>query len=306
MEGDFSQGGRAGHSRPRYFCAVRTADNRVNTVLGLYDRDLADRYGRGERRAIVRTVFQEQLGWDPAKLEIRKFDSLSESELLKVYEPLKRLVAGVPLQYALGRTWFHGLHIEVGPGVLIPRPETEELVDRIVGSGIPPGKVVDIGTGSGCIALALKAAFPEAHVVGIDVSDEALAIAWRNAVRLGLDVEWKKADVLSPSFRLPVGTGLVVSNPPYVPRSEEAELAEHVRAHEPHLALFVEAEDPLLFYRSIAATAWEGMDQGGVLWFEGHHLYADAVGGMLEAKGFKAVEVTKDMSGNKRFIRGER
>jgi release factor glutamine methyltransferase len=291
---------------PGYFCGMRTADNRVSTILGMYERDLAGRYDGGERRAIVRTVFREQLGWDAAALELRKAGQLSESELLKVYEPLKQLGAGMPLQYVLGRTWFHGLQLQVGPGVLIPRPETEELVEHLLRGALVPRQVVDIGTGSGCIALALRAALPSARVTGIDVSSDALRIAQDNAGRLGLQVEWQEADVLDPAFSLPEGTDLVVSNPPYVPRTEESSLAEHVRAYEPHLALFVDADDPLLFHRRIGECAAEGMEPGGQLWFEGHHRHAEAVGRLLEGMGFRSVEVLHDMSGSPRFIHAEK
>lgn len=292
--------------RPGYFCAMRIADNRVASILGLYDRDLADRYDGAELRAIVRRVFHDRLGWDAAQLELRRQDVLTESELVKVYEPLERLVAGQPLQYALGRTWFHGLLLHVGPGVLIPRPETEEMVAHILQRDAHCSQVVDIGTGSGCIALALKAALPRTRTIGVDTSEEALHIARGNGRRLGVEVEWVHADVLDPTFRIPPGTDLLVSNPPYVPRSEETGLAEHVRAHEPHLALFVDADDPLLFFRRLAGLARQDMRPGGTLWFEGHLLHSMAVGEMLDTMGFRDVEVKKDLSGNPRFIRATR
>lgn len=296
---------------PRYFCAVRTPDNRVDTVLALYGTELKGAYGEGEARAIARSVFEDRFGWDAARLEQHKADLLSESELLRVYEPLKRLTAGEPLQYVLGTVHFHGLRLEVAPGVLIPRPETEELVDRIIRSGATPSHMVDIGTGSGCIALALKRTFPGAQVMGIDVSEEALAIARRNAQRNGLEVEWLHADVLDPAFALPAGSDgyradLVVSNPPYVPRSEEDGLAPQVRLHEPHLALFVDDDDPLRFFRRIGELAHATLPIGGGLWFEGHYRHAHAAGELLRAMGFSAVEVMKDLSGNDRFIRAER
>lgn len=285
---------------------MRTADNRVRTILHMYERDLAPRYDAGERRAIVRTVFQEQLGWDVAKLEMQREGTLTESELLKVYDPLKRLITGEPLQYVLGRAWFHRMHLKVGPGVLIPRPETEELVAMILERCRPPRKFVDIGTGSGCIALALKKAWHDAMAIGVDVRSEALRIAHANSLEQGIAVEWVQADVLSPAYRLPKGTELVVSNPPYVPRSEERSLAEHVRLHEPSTALFVEDDDPLRFYRRIAELAQEGMASGGALWFEGHHIHSTAVGEMLDAMGFHGVEVVKDLAGTPRFIHATR
>lgn len=281
---------------------MRVADNRIATVLGLYRTELAGSYTASEAQAIARAVFHERMGLDAAGLELHKNDALSESELLKVYDPIKRLAAGEPLQYVLGRVHFHGLELEVGPGVLIPRPETEELVDRIVRASFRPSRIVDIGTGSGCIALALKRAFPHAQVTGIDVSHAALAIARRNGERNGSDVQWAIADVLDPTFALPQGTDLVVSNPPYVPRCEEQGLTEQVRAHEPHVALFVDDVDPLLFFRRIGQLTADTLDAGGELWFEGHYQHTPATGELLRGMGFRSVEVLKDLSDNHRFI----
>lgn len=274
------------------------------SVLEQYTSQLADLYSVGEVRAIASAVFADRLGWDRAQMEIRKFESLSESELLKVYLPLKRLRAGEPMQYVLGEVDFHGLRLQVGPGVLIPRPETEELVDHIVRSGITPSQVLDIGTGSGCIALALKRAFPGARVQGADVSSVALEIARRNAALNGLDVEWIAHNITTDE--LAGSYDLIVSNPPYVPRTEEASLTVQVRDHEPHLALFVDDEDPLLFYRIIGAKAFRVLGDGGHLWFEGHWAHSHDVGQMLTRIGFASVQVMDDLSGNPRFIHAQR
>jgi release factor glutamine methyltransferase len=284
---------------------MRTADNRVNTVLQLYGNSLGDRYSEGEVKVMVRQVFHAALGWDAAQLALHRDQTLSESELLKVYEPLKRLAAGEPLQYVLGRVQFHGMDLHVGAGVLIPRPETEELVERIIRSGASPRTVVDVGTGSGCIALALKRAFPEAHVVAIDVSAEALRIARGNAEALGLAISWVQADVLAAGFE-PPACDLLVSNPPYVTRSEADTLAPEVRDHEPHLALFVPDEDPLLFYRVLAHHALQRLVPGGALWFEGHRDHVHDVGRLLSGMDFTRVEVLLDMSGAPRFIHAQR
>ncbi len=285
---------------------MRTADNRVDTILSLYGSSLAGRYPAGEVRAIVRAVFHHQLGWDTAQLELRRDAHLSESELLRVYDPLQRLRAGEPLQYVLGLVHFHGLDLKVGPGVLIPRPETEEMVDRIIHQGMVPKVITDIGTGSGCIALALKRAFPQAQVHGIDVSTEALAIARRNAERNGLEAEWHHADVLDAAFTIPPGTDLIVSNPPYVPRGEKTEMSEHVHAHEPDLALFVDDDDPLRFHRVIGVLAYQALPPAGQLWFEGHKRHAHAVGDLLHGLGFAEVNVMDDLGGLPRFIHAVR
>lgn len=281
---------------------MRVSTNTVGSLLDLYRAELAPLFGDPEARAIARTVFRHAFGWDMGELELRRPAALSESELLKVYAPLTRLRKGEPLQYVLGHAWFMGMEVQVAPGVLIPRPETEELVDLIRQDGRTAQRIIDIGTGSGCIALALKRLYPRSQVWAVDVSEEALAIARRNGATQGLDVQWSKLDVLDATASLPDGLDLVVSNPPYVPRSEEPALAAHVRGYEPHLALFVDDVDPLVFYRAIARKAWDALVPGGALWFEGHHHHAAAVGAMLVGSGYDTVSVLNDLSGSSRFI----
>ena len=286
-----------------YFCAVTLTDNKVSTVLARYRQRLEALYEVPEVHAIQRAVFQHHLGWDRADLEMRRHAALSESELMKVYLPLKRLQAGEPLQYVLGSVSFHGMDIHVGPGVLIPRPETEEMVELIVRSGAMPRCIVDVGTGSGVIALALKRAFPLARVIGIDVSEEALMVARSNAARLGLEVDWTCMDVLSDAAILPLEADLVVSNPPYIPRSEAMSVALHVREHEPSIALFVNDEDPVLFFRCIAALA---LRSGAQLWFEGHHRLVHRSAEAVRALGYGGTRVIVDLSGAPRFIHAVR
>lgn len=287
-------------------CTVRLSSNTVGAVLDLYQRDLGGRLPAGEVRAIAEAVFHHHLAWDRTRLIAERDATLSESELLRVYLPLKRLRSGEPLQYVLGSTSFHGLTIEVGPAVLIPRPETEELVDLIMRSGQAPARIVDVGTGSGCIALALKRHFPLAEVHGLDVSDAALEIARRNAVRNGLQVRWGRTDVLDERCMLPAGADLVVSNPPYIPRTEALSLDPHVRDHEPALALFVDDEDPLRFHRAIGRHAMEALVRGGTLWFEGHHRTVGDVPAVLRAMGYQEATLLHDLSGAPRFVRAVR
>jgi release factor glutamine methyltransferase len=281
---------------------VRTADNRVGSVLEQFKVQLADLYSSGEVMAIARTVFADQLGWDAARVQLDQHLALSESELLKVYMPLKRLRTGEPLQYVLGTVEFHGMRLHVGPSVLIPRPETEELVELILVSRKQRTSILDIGTGSGCIALALKRALPKAEVFGMDVSKAALAVANRNAEQLGLKVNWIHEDVLSEGTRLPDQLDLVVSNPPYVPLNDQTEMTTQVLDHEPHVALFVPDEDPLRFYRAIARKAWDALVPGGELWFEGHHHHAADVVTLLAGLGYASPRVLRDLSGAQRFI----
>lgn len=286
--------------------AVRVGMNTVRSVMELYRRELAALYPEGEVRAICRTVIQDRLGWDAADLMARADAALSESELLRVHGPLDRLRTGEPLQYILGHVDFYGLRLQVGPQVLIPRPETEELVDLIVRSRrVPPRRIVDVGTGSGCIALALKRRFPGAEVIGMDVSPGALEVARGNAGLNGLEVIWQRTDVLDKEVRIE-NCDLIVSNPPYVPRCEQGSLARNVREHEPHLALFVDDDDPLRFHRVIASMALGTLDHDGDLWFEGHHVHLPAAVPMLHDLGFTEVKMIEDLSGLPRFIHARR
>ncbi|MBK7945481.1 MAG: peptide chain release factor N(5)-glutamine methyltransferase [Flavobacteriales bacterium] len=285
---------------------IRTGDNKVDSVLRQYYEQLASEYDVGEIKAIARTVFHHNLGWDPAQMELRRFESLHESDLLKVYMPLKRLRCGEPLQYILGKVEFHGLQIAVTPDVLIPRPETEELVELIFRNVRAAKLIVDVGTGSGCIALALKQGFPQARVIGMDVSDKALAVARANGEALGLEVEWRRADALDPAFELPRGADLIVSNPPYIPEQEAGTLHARVRAREPYIALFAPDGDPLAFYRAIGTAASHALAGDGQLWFEAHYRLAQESADALRALGFSEVQVIPDIGGNDRFIRAAR
>ncbi|MEZ4756439.1 MAG: peptide chain release factor N(5)-glutamine methyltransferase [Flavobacteriales bacterium] len=282
---------------------MRITDNRVVSVLAAYVQRLSSRYERQESLAMARIVFEDRLGWDRARLELAREEPLSESELLKVYLPIERLEAGEPLQYVIGRVRFHGMDLAVAPGVLIPRPETEELVEHILRSGIGPSCIVDIGTGSGAIALTLKKKFPHARVIGIDVSVDALEQARSNGEALGINVEWLHADVMDASFELPEECDLVVSNPPYIPSSERGTLEVHVRDHEPAVALFVDDGDPVQFHRAIAAKA---NSRRCTIWFEGHRDHAVTVADVLTDMGWAGVQVWQDISGADRFITATR
>ncbi len=278
----------------------------VGSMLERYRTGLAGLYDVHEAKAIARSVFRESFGWDMAQLEERRPEQMDELEFETLSRTLDRLVSGEPLQYILGHTWFMGLRIHTASGVLIPRPETEEMVDRIANAGPTFKCIADLGTGSGCIAIALKKAFPAASVMGIDISLEALRIAERNAVENMIEVDWRHEDILRSTSELCDGCDLIVSNPPYIPRSEAQELDPHVRAHEPDIALFVENDDPLVFYRAITVKAKDALNKGGQLWFECHFNYASQVADLVRAHGFESVELVQDMSGNPRFIQAIR
>lgn len=277
----------------------------VHLLAEEYRGALLPAHGPVETRAILRRAFAECIGLAAPELDPQRLLTAQEEGALR--HVLDRVVAGMPLQYALGRVHFHGLELAVSPDVLIPRPETEELVDRIIRAWpTAPYRIVDIGTGSGCIALALKKAFPEAEVFGLDISEPCLALARGNATANGLDVDWRLCDALGPDLAAALEGGegplLVVSNPPYVPRSESAGMQLQVLWHEPHLALFVDDGDPQLFYRSIAVAAGRCMRPGDQLWFEAHYRHAAGSAEVARGAGYATVELLQDISGNPRFI----
>lgn len=283
------------------------APSTIKALLDHYREALLPAHGVSGAKAILREVFRERLGIALPELEPERM--LSADEGRAVREPLERIRAGEPMQYVLGRMFFFGLRIAVDPRVLIPRPETEELVERIVRSTErPPDRIVDIGTGSGCIALALKKAFPAARVIGVDLSESALQLARANAAANDLPVEWHVQDALAPDLpeclraESPGRHTLVVGNPPYVPLRDKAGMATQVVDHEPHTALFVPDDDPHLFYRAIARAAFASLQPGDALWFEAHHRHAAGTAAVVRAIGFPGAELLHDLSGNPRFI----
>ena len=216
-----------------------------------------------------------------------------------------RRVAGEPLQYILGHTDFYGLRLRVTPAVLVPRPETEELVEAALAELAAQRApwVLDVGTGSGAIAIAIKARQPDAEVFAADVSAAALAIARENAARHQLDVSFVEADALRPSFAdaVPPAFDLIVSNPPYVPDAERPTLQREVR-HEPDLALFVPDADPLVFFRALAGHADRLLRPGGSLAVETHTDHAEGVRVLFESSGLVETRVLSDLSGRPRMV----
>lgn len=227
----------------------------------------------------------------------------------------ERLLSGEPVQYVLGEAWFRDLRLKVDKRVLIPRPETEELVEWIIQDGVRSSSstsdedvgplILDIGTGSGCIALALKKELPDAEVFGIDISYKALDVASANAEHLGLEVRWLEMDVIKDWGWLPP-SDIIVSNPPYVLRSEEASLADNVRKFEPRQALFVPDDDPLLFYDTLAVMASELLQPGGRIYVETHADMAQRVAELFRNEGLTDIVIRKDLSGKDRMVRAGR
>lgn len=221
---------------------------------------------------------------------------------------LDHLKKEVPIQYLLGKTNFYGMDFEVNENVLIPRPETEELVEWIVNENTKEAKpkklkVLDVGTGSGCIAISLAKNLPNAEVYGVDVSKKAIETAKRNAINNNVDVTFMYLDILETAV-LACNFDIIVSNPPYVRNLEKEEIKKNVLDYEPHLALFVDDNDALIFYRKIAVLAKSGLSENGQLFFEINQYLGKEMTDLLEKIDFKNIELRKDIYGNDRMMKG--
>lgn len=270
---------------------------------------LAPLYGEGEAKAMARMVYASRYGLTLADLLMGRDSEVPHEELQQV---LQRLEQGEPVQYVLGEELFCGRRFKVTPDVLIPRPETQELCLWIVKEAthhapLPAHRLLDIGTGSGCIAVTLALELPQARVTAWDISDRALSVARENAQRLGATVTFQQVDALHlPSvIRNPSSLTLLVSNPPYICEQEKAHMAPNVLDHEPSLALFVPDDDPLLFYRSIARYAREALVPGGQLFFEINPLYRDELTAMLRDMGYTHIETRADQFGLQRMLKAQ-
>jgi len=241
---------------------------------------------------------------------------ISDAAIEKWNAILAQLQQEKPIQYITGEAWFYGLQFEVNENTLIPRPETEELVEWIIESWKSENQklinILDIGTGSGCIPISLKASLPQANVSTIDVSEKALEVAKRNAESNKVEINFIQTNILevedlsllgTSNFQLPASIDIIVSNPPYVRNLEKQEIKKNVLDYEPHLALFVEDTDALLFYRKIAQLALKNLSKNGLLFFEINQYLGKETVELLENLGFKNIELKKDMYGNDRMIK---
>ena len=267
-------------------------------------RTLEPLYGNGEARAITDYVLDVCFGLSKADILCGAVEEMTAEKTAELNKIFGRLTEGEPVQYVLGRAEFCGRWFSVRPGVLIPRPETEELCAWITADSKASAspKVLDIGTGSGCIAITLQLDMPESTVTGWDISADALDVARENAQQLGANVNFVKLDALNAK---PEGEwDVIVSNPPYICEKEKKDMAVNVLEHEPHTALFVPDADPLLFYRAITRLAVQTLSKGGRLYFEINPIYADDTCRMMRAEGMTAVELRSDMYGKQRMAKG--
>lgn len=268
---------------------------------------LAPLYGQSEADWMMRIIMEYLKGWEQADLLLRADEEVSDFIAGKADAIIARLLDNEPLQYILGETYWHGMTLKVTPDVLIPRPETSELVDLITSENTASDlNVLDVCTGSGCIAVALANTLPFSKVTGTDISDAALAVARENASLRKLKVGFMHSDALG---QFPFDDGsmdIVVSNPPYITESEKKEMEPNVLDHEPGLALFVPDSDPLRFYTAIFREGFRVTRPGGKIYFEINPLFARQVSRMMTETGWDDVQILPDMHGKQRFAKGIR
>jgi len=275
-------------------------------------RKLTQQYDEGEAKAIARMVYEVRYKLSLSDLLLGKDTELSADDQKELEEIAERLLQNEPVQYVLGKADFCGRTFHVAPGVLIPRPETEELCQWIISecrySGIMKcqnSSILDIGTGSGCIAITLAAELSGTKVCAWDISEKALNIARRNAENLHVNINFQQVDVFQAEGGRELYS-LIVSNPPYICLQERAGMEQNVLSYEPETALFVPDDNPLLFYRSIAHYATSALKEDGWLYFEINPLYADDIKEMLCSMQFSHIDIKKDQYDRQRMIRAQR
>lgn len=287
---------------------MRIASNKISDVKRFFYDELQNIYSKEEIEVFVEYCFEEFLNLKRIELTVSDDKTISESKLLKFNFAVKDLKNNKPIQHVLGMANFYGLKLKVNEDVLIPRQETEELVHLIIEENKNDKNalsILDVGTGSGCIPIALKNKLPTANVTAIDVSKKALAIASENAILNKVEIGFVEHDILSDKE---LATGkkydIIVSNPPYVRNLEKEAMHKNVIDNEPHLALFVEDENPLLFYDVIANFALKHLNTSGKIYFEINEYLGSETKQLIVDKGFKNVSLLKDINGKNRILRG--
>ncbi|WP_297333152.1 peptide chain release factor N(5)-glutamine methyltransferase [Flavobacterium sp.] len=271
-----------------------------------FTEQLSTLYDTAEAERFFIITLEELKGWNRSRLALNPDEELTPDEVKQWDEVLQNLKDQKPIQYIFGKAWFYGLEFRVNENTLIPRPETEELVEWIISKNKNRQDVtiLDIGTGSGCIAVSLAKNLPYAKVFAIDVSEKALEVARHNAKANGANVTFIKADILSVEA-LPQQFDIIVSNPPYVRHLEKAEIKENVLQYEPHLALFVEDDDALLFYHTIAQLGKSSLKKSGLLYFEINQYLGNETVKMLAENHYKDIILKKDLFGNDRMVKAK-
>ena len=265
---------------------------------------LANEYESIELNSLMAILFEHITGWNQIQQVLHKEQALDANQEAALLEAVEALKKGKPIQYITGKAWFMGNELLVNENVLIPRPETEELVDWVIEYATIKNKalqILDIGTGSGCIAIAVKLALLNCMITGLDISETALQVAKQNATSLNADISWLQEDILDTTY-LPNNYDIIVSNPPYIPFKENVNMQVQVKNFEPNIALFVSNEDPLIFYRVIARLGKQYLSPHGQLFFELHYDQGKALLTLFDEMGYHA-ELRQDMFGKDRMLR---
>lgn len=292
---------------------MKMSSNLVRDCRKYYAGELEKIYGSDEANALIMILLEHYFSIDRVKMALEPELRLSESELLTLHFAVKDLLKNKPVQYVLGETEFCGMRFFVNENVLIPRPETQEIVENIVTSTRTRHatsqqlSILDIGTGSGCIAISLAKLIPNSDVTAVDVSEKALEVARKNADANGVNVHFVHDDILNPHVktygRASQQFDIIVSNPPYVCENEKSEMRANVLDYEPSTALFVTDNDPLIFYRKILEFAQKTLKPSGEVWFEINEKFGKEMKDLCLEKGFKNVEIIKDFRERDRILR---
>ncbi len=293
---------------------MKIASNKLIDLYKYYQTELVSNYETSEIEAIFDLVCEHFLNLSKSEVKQAYHSHINQSDVLNIYLLVKELKTNKPIQYILGEAWFYDLKFKVNAHTLIPRPETEELVDIIIRDLKKQShllnanfKILDIGTGSGCIPICLKKHLVHTTVCAIDISNEALEVAKFNAEKNNTLIEWSNLNILNEASWLDSSYSFVVSNPPYVKKLEAAKMDERVLQHEPHLALFVNEDDDIIFYKKIIQFCDKHLYSGGYLYFELNPLTSNQVKNYAdEFKIFNFTEIMVDMSGKKRFLKAIR
>ncbi len=269
-----------------------------------FKKQLADQYESIELNSLLSILFEYVTGWNQINQVLHKEEALDQAIKTRLLKAIESLKTGMPIQYITGKAWFMGNELTVNENVLIPRPETEELVEWMIEYATiidKPLQILDIGTGSGCIPIALKLALPNCMVAGLDISEVALQVAKNNATHLNAAISWMQENILDTTY-LPNQFDIIVSNPPYIPFKENANMQAQVKNFEPNIALFVTDQDPLIFYRTIARLGKQYLSPNGQLFFEMHYDQGKALLALFDEMGYHA-ELRQDMFGKDRMLR---
>ncbi len=283
--------------------------NKIRDIIRFFKNELNPIYESGEIEQMIVFCFEKYLNIKRADISLKLDETVSESVLLKINFVIKELKKNKPIQYVLNEADFYGLKFIVNENVLIPRPETEELVSLIIKNYTKKNKsisILDIGTGSGCIAISLKKNIENSKVYAMDVSEKALVVAKQNSELNKTEIQFVLNNILSlNSFEsIECGFDIIVSNPPYIGFSEKNKMNKNVTDFEPHLALFVDDKNPLVFYEAISDFALKHLKIDGSLYFEINERYGEETANIMKQKGFKNVMLLKDLSNKNRILQG--